>query len=302
MAAIRQDFLRLLREDDEFRAEIRREVLTAEVLNLPDMFARMTVRQDGMSEQLAQITTRQDKLTEQLAQITTRQDKLTEQLAHLTIRVDKLAEHVARLTIRVDNLAEQVARLTIRVDNLAEQVARLTVRVGEMAVHMGEMATEMSSMGARLKRVENDVAGLKGEMLELKMANKVVPVLSYKLKLRSGRIVWGGQPTDASVAFAATIYDAYESGAINERECDRIIATDMIISAVSKESGTRAYVAVEASFVIDDRDVTRAQNSAEILAKVFPDIKTYSAVYGRNVNPEGRAEADRRGVFVYDSA
>ena len=302
MVAIRQDFLRLLREDDEFRAEIRREVLTAEVLNLPDMFARMTVRQDGMSEQLAQITTRQDKLTEQLAHLTIRVDKLAEQVVHLTIRVDNLTEQVDRLTIRVDNLAEQLARLTIRVDNLAEQVADLTVRVGEMAVHMGEMASDMSSMDGRLKRVENDVAVLKGEVIELKMANKVVPVVSYKLKLRSGRIVWGGQPTDASIAFVALIYDAYESGAIDERECNRIIATDMIISAVSKESGTRAYVAVEASFVVDIRDVTRAQDSAEILAKVFPNTKTYSAVYGRNVNPIGRAEADRRGVFVYDSA
>lgn len=222
MVAIRQDFLRLLREDAEFKAEVRRAVLTDEVLNMPETLARISSRMDEMS-----------------------------------------------------------------------------VQMGETAVRLDEMAAGMSHMGGRLRSMEIDVAELKGGMVELKMANRIVPFISDKLELRAGLIVRGGQPTAASIAFDDLFYDVYKTGAIDERERNRINATDLIISAISRKSGARVYIAVEASYVIDIRDVTRARNSAEILAKAFPDAETHSAVYGIRVNPAGRAEADRRGVSIY---
>ena len=215
MVAIRQDFLRLLREDAEFKAEVRREVLTDEILNLPETFAGMTARRDRTSE--------------------------------LFDRIIVLLENI----------------------------------------------------DACLTRVEISLAELKGDILELKMANRIAPFISGKLELRAGRIVRGGQPTDASIAFDDLLYDAYEGGAIDARERERLNATDLIVSAVSRKSKARAYVAVEASFVIDVRDAARARNSADILAKAFPDAEAYPAVYGVNVNPEGRAEADRLGVSIY---
>ena len=222
MVAIRQDFLRLLREDAEFKAEVRRAVLTDEVLNMPETLARISSRMDEMS-----------------------------------------------------------------------------VWMGEMSVRQDEMSAGISHMGGRLRSVEIDVAELKGDMVELKMANRIVPFISDKLELRAGLIVRGGQPTAASVEFDDLFYDVRKTGAIDERERGRINATDLIISAISRKSGARVYVAVEASYVIDIRDVTRARNSAEILAKAFPNAEIYSAVYGRRINPEGQSEADRRGVFVY---
>ena len=36
---LKQEFLRLLQADDEFRNEVRRHLLTAELLNLPQEFA-----------------------------------------------------------------------------------------------------------------------------------------------------------------------------------------------------------------------------------------------------------------------
>lgn len=215
MAAVRQDFPRPLREDAEFKAEVRREVLTDELLNPPETFAGMNARRDSMS-----------------------------------------------------GLFDRIIVLLENID-------------------------------ARLKRIESDLAELKGDILELKMANRIVPFISGKLELRAGRIVRGGQPTDASIAFDDLLYDAYEGGAIDARERERLNATDLIISAVSRKSKARAYVAVEASYVVDVRDAARARSGADILAKAFPDAEAYPAVYGRNVNPEGRAAADRLGVSIY---
>ena len=149
----------------------------------------------------------------------------------------------------------------------------------------------------RQRRME--VEELKNDFTEMVMVNRIASVVGHKFALRAGRIVRGIQPTDVSIAFDDLLYDAYKSGAIDARERETLIMSDMIVSAVSRKSGARAYVAVEASFAISVRDVTKALNGGEILAKAFPDAETYSAACGRKISDEARSEADRRGVFIY---
>ena len=151
--------------------------------------------------------------------------------------------------------------------------------------------------GERQRRMGDEE--LKNDLTELNMVNRIASVVSHKFALRAGRVVRGVPPTDASIAFDDLLYDAYKSGAIDARERETLIMSDMIVSAVSRKSGARAYVAVEASFAISVRDVTKALNGAAILAKAFPDAETYSAACGRKIDDETRSEADRRGVFIY---
>ncbi len=149
------------------------------------------------------------------------------------------------------------------------------------------------------RSLEHDLDILKGYTLEMKMVNKITPLVCAKLELRAGFIVRGGHASEASTEFDDLLYDAYKRGAIGERERDRINWTDMIISAFSRISGARAYVAVEASNSVDARQATLARHDADILARAFPDAETHAAVYCRAVNPDGRKEADRLGVSVF---
>ena len=157
----------------------------------------------------------------------------------------------------------------------------------------------MSSPVERLGRIADGLAELKDDMLYLRMPDKAASPVCWKLELRAERIVRGVPPTDFSIEFDDLLYDACERGAIDKTELSRLIMTDMIISAVSRKSGARAYVAVEASFVVGVRDVSKALDGAEILAKAFPDAETYAAVYGKKIDAEVRAEADKRGAFAY---
>ena len=273
MVAVKEDFLRLLKEDAEFKAEVRRAVLTDELLNLPEMFAQMSVRMDGMSVRMDGMSVRMDGMS-------VRMDEMTVRMDAMTVRMDEMSERIAQN-------GEQIARN-------GEQIARNSELIAQLIAQMAEM-------NARMGRAENDIAVLKGDTMELKMVNRIIPFISGKLELRAGFIVRGGQPNEASVRFDDLLYDAYKSGAIDDRERDRINATDLIVSAVSRVSGARTYVSIEASYVIDVRDVSRARDSADILARAFPDAETHSAVYGRHVNPDGRAEADRLGVSIYEA-
>lgn len=100
------DLVRLLEERPEWRAELRRLVLTEDLLALPEQIARL--RQE----------------TEQRFQA------LAEALATLTTRVDALATRVDELTTRVDALATRMDELATRVDALATHMSTLTGHVG----------------------------------------------------------------------------------------------------------------------------------------------------------------------------
>ena len=69
MAAIRQDFPRPLREDAEFKAEVRRQVLTDEILNPPETFAGVNARRDRMSELIDRIIVLMENIDARLKRI-----------------------------------------------------------------------------------------------------------------------------------------------------------------------------------------------------------------------------------------
>ena len=68
-----EDFLRVVREDAEIRAAVRRELLTGELLSLPQ-------RVSGLTEHVSALTERVSTLTERVSALTERVSALTESI------------------------------------------------------------------------------------------------------------------------------------------------------------------------------------------------------------------------------
>ena len=77
--------------------------------------------------------------------------------------------------------------------------------------------------------------------------------------------------------------------------------TDAIVRAASRISKRLVYVAVEASYAIDDEDVKRAHRTAEILGKVFTDADVMPVVYGKTIDSLASAAAEDLDVAVYQT-
>ena len=106
-----QDLVRLLDQHPEWRAELRRLVLTEELLELPAVVRR---------------------LAESV-------ERLAESVGHLDERVGHLDERVGRLDERVGGLDERVARLETAIAALAEAQARAEQRLNRAEVHIGDL-------------------------------------------------------------------------------------------------------------------------------------------------------------------
>ncbi|MEJ5252425.1 MAG: hypothetical protein HPY54_09030 [Chthonomonadetes bacterium] len=117
--------LALLEQHPEWRAELRRVVLSEEMLHLPDLVRELAEAQKQTDKRL-------DRTAAILEQLTQRVDTLAEKVNQLTIRLDELTERVNQLTIRLDELTERVDQLTQRVDALVTWANRITDDIGKL--------------------------------------------------------------------------------------------------------------------------------------------------------------------------
>ncbi len=87
-------FLTGLRTDPDFLEEVRREVLTRELLSLPEAFTRLVGLVGIIEADLRQLIVRVDDLTKRVDDLTKRVDDLTKRMDELTKRMDELTKRV----------------------------------------------------------------------------------------------------------------------------------------------------------------------------------------------------------------
>jgi len=91
------DLVQLLKRQPEWRAELRRLLLTEELLSLPQTVQALAEAQRRTEEQLATLTQRVDGLAEQMATLTRRIDSLTQDVQLMVRRVDSLGQDIGDL-------------------------------------------------------------------------------------------------------------------------------------------------------------------------------------------------------------
>jgi hypothetical protein len=106
-----RDLIQLLEQHPTWRAELRRWVLTEELLALPQTVRELIELQRHTEERMGQLAGRMDDLARQTVQ--------------LTVRMDEQAQRFDRLVIRIDNLTqrmEQLAETQLRMGSDLEQL------------------------------------------------------------------------------------------------------------------------------------------------------------------------------------
>ena len=141
------DLLRILREQPEWLAEVRRVVLTDELLKLPDLVRELVEAQRRTDERLAEF---QQRIERQMAEF---QQRIERQMAEFQQRIERqMAEFQQRTDQRFAELAEAQRRTDER---LAEFQQRTEEQIGELKGTLLEMdyrAKVGAIFGSRLKK------------------------------------------------------------------------------------------------------------------------------------------------------
>ena len=205
----------------------------------------------------------------------------------------------ARDALRREILTEELLTLPQRLADLVAVVTRQGQDIEALKEDMSILKEDVSVLKEDVRVLKNDVGYLKGRSLEATLQGSIVPFLSDRLELRRGVVVRGPTLYAVSHAFEDEIEDASERGAISRDQRERVYGTDLIVRARSRATGETVFVAVEASFTIDDDDIDRAGKTADALRKVFPDVKVVPTVYGAAIARHDAALADQTGVKIF---
>jgi hypothetical protein len=327
------DLVRLLTEHPEWQAEVRRLILTDELLELPLIVRQLVEAQRRTEERVAQLTEAQrrteealgrtqeqvDRLVEaqrrteeQVAQLTEAQRRTEEALGRTQEQVDRLVEaqrrteeQVAQLTEAQRRTEEQVARLTEAQRRTEEQVARLTEaqrRTEEQVANLSEVQRENQE---RLNQLTEAVKQLSEEVRRLvewqrgEAGRREGERYERRLIKRAPLLFKGGKggATDSPLVQEQLI--KWLQPILDE---DRILPPedDPSLADVIWWKGTKVLIG-EVSYSIDRHDVLRILRRARTLRQVGVDAIPFVAGNGW-ATPEAEFLAQELGVeWMIDS-
>ncbi len=160
MKAKRSSFIQRLRRDPDFREEVRRLILTDELLALP---ARVESLRAEMHEEFRRVWEVIGQLAEAQRRTEVRVEELAEAQRRTEVRVEELAEAQRRTEVRVEELAEaqrkteaRLESLAARVEELAEAQKRTEAQVALLRKDLGRLA---NIVGMSVEEEAGDVAG-----------------------------------------------------------------------------------------------------------------------------------------------
>jgi chromosome segregation ATPase len=301
-----QDLTRLLATHPEWLSEVRRLVLTKELLSLPDIVRELAEAQRRTEERLEQLAEAQRRTEERLEQLAIRLDQLAIRVDQLTARVEQLAEaqrrteeRLEQLSIRVEQLAEaqrrteeRLEQLTARVDQLAEAQRRTEERLEQLAARVDQLAeaqrrTEerLDDLAKTVQRLVNQMAEVRGDVLEIKFRDKAPSFFGRWLRR-------------VQVVPIIEIEERLEA-ALTDKEVSELLALDLLVRGRPREANAKVdelWLAVEVSSVIDAGDVQRAERRAALLRQA--GLKAVPVTAGARINAKAQKLADSLRVAV----
>jgi hypothetical protein len=259
------DVVRLLEEHPEWRTELRRLILTDDLLALPRQVNR---------------------LTEQVTMLVDAQ-------ARTDARVAALAEAQTRTEARLGELAEAQARTDARVAALAEAQTRTEARLGELAEAQARTEAQLALLSDRVgvlsqgqQRLLDDIGTLKGRDLERTYHEKAAVFFDGIVQ----------DPRPLSFAeIRPLLDDAVRRRVLSEGERRELSRADLFVQGKRQDTGEVVYLVVEVSWGVRSGDVERAASRAALLRKL--GVPVFAVVAGAGIMPEAHREATDRGVW-----
>jgi len=276
-----QDLVRILREQPEWLSEVRRIVLTDELLTLPALMRELAVRIEQIAEfqrrneeQLAELRRRTD---ERFAELAEAQRRNEEQLAELRRRTDERFAELAEAQRRnEEQLAEFQRRTDERFAELAEFQRRTDERFAELAQAIAELRQEIARIWQEIAKIWQEIELLRREMVllrqdvnelkqEMGQVRGKLLEMDYRNKLGA---IFGGRIRKPQLVDGSDLWELFEER-LDEAEIRQIAAADLIARGrlPPKLENKELWLVIEVSSVIDRNDIQRAAKRAALLRK-----------------------------------
>jgi len=282
---MREQILELLRTDPSFREEVRRLVLTDELLALPSKFDQLVAvvrelaeiqRQQG--EQIRSLMEAQKRTEEQVRVLAEAQRRTEEQLQRQAEQIQALTEAQRRTEEQLQRQVEQIRALTETQRRTEERLQALTQQVSALVAAHARMEEAFQWL---INWQRGEMGRREGERYERHVIRRA-PIL-----FNGGE---GGSPYEPMIQqrLASMLSREQREQLFHDEEGDPFLA-----DLIWWKDGQVAVV--EISLQVDGYDVIRASRRAQTLRNA--SIQAIGVVIGRDwANPDAYDAAIRYRV------
>ena len=255
--------------------ELRRLVLTEELLGLPAIVRELADAQQRTERQVRELIDAQQRTELQVRGLIDAQQR-TE------LQVRGLIDAQQRTERQVRELAEAQQRTEQEVRALAEAQQRTETRLDGIEQHLGEFERRTDR---RFDRLEQQVGELRGSDRERRYRDHASAY--FGRLLRRVRMVAAAELDDL-------LDEGLASGALDEETVQDVRWADLIVGGRRPGDDRDTYLVVEVSVAIGPDDVERAARRAAALGRLRPAL---AVVAGDRLTSEAAALAEARGVW-----
>ena len=138
-------------------------------------------------------------------------------------------------------------------------------------------------------------------MLESRLIRRLPLLISSDFNVRRICTIWTPEiiaPLGDAKGFFDRVEQALEDGVIDDDDHMWVRVTDLIMRSQRKTDRSTLWFTVEASGVINDDDITRSQQSANAIKKIYGQ-DAIPIVYGYGIQEDQVRLAEELGVQVY---
>jgi len=105
------ELVQALEQHPEWRAELRRLLLSEELLNLPETVRELAEAQRHTDEHIERLVIWMQELAQRVDELAQRLDQLTQRVDQLAQRVDELAQMIKQMTAQMQKMLNDVGKL-----------------------------------------------------------------------------------------------------------------------------------------------------------------------------------------------
>ena len=207
-------------------------------------------------------------------------ERLGGQIEHLGGQIERLGGEIDRLDAKIDSSVE---RLDAKIDSSVE---RLDAKIDSSVERLEARADQTD---ARVDRIEGWVSGMRGQQYEQHCRATIAAAMSrYLRRARIG---------DAE-ALAEQLSDAFEGGAIDQRQYHSASMTDIVGQGYCRQRQTHVHLAAETSIRLNRSDIDRVRERADILTTVTGNTHIAYCIAHRQWSGQLESYADARQVTL----
>lgn len=260
-----QDIIDAIDRDPALADALRERLLTKELLQLPQLFAR---------------------LTEEFVQ---HKAEFVQHKAEFAQLAEEFAQHKAEF--------QEFVRLTQENNEIMNRrLATLEDAVAELKNAVAELVRITTRLDARVNRIDSRMGNFEGDRYERKVTQRISAILRRQLKWTVSEILHRSADPEPTKLLALT-QEAETSNRAAVRDCEDLEQVDFAAKIDAAGDTEPAYLIAEISIRADQSDIARASNRAAILQAITGG-ETQGIVICADMSDDNRNLAHTRNVPI----